>query len=199
RSDQHRDRGDDAGGVKLSLFTALRSHPFATAAKGWGTHFREVTAQGGGHLQLLVKLTRRARDVHAARNVFLAIFHALDHPGGLAAFGAIRTLGGVHDLFSVCGLCDLRHSFLLKCNKICPQTAAVPVSTFSRSKTQMGSGGARQREMHMSSAHAPIPHGAASTAGGHPWAPLSTRRVARLVYMSARLLVVAAFDPLFAA
>ena len=35
--------------LKLSLFTALRSQPFATAAKGWGTDFREVTAQGGGH------------------------------------------------------------------------------------------------------------------------------------------------------
>lgn len=51
---------------------------------------------------------------------------------------------------------------------------------------QIRSGWARQREMHMSSAHAPKPRGAASTAGGRPLAPLSTRRVANLFYMSER-------------
>jgi hypothetical protein len=50
--------------------------------------------------------------------------------GGLAAFGAIGALGGVHDLLTVRGLCDLRHSVLLKCNRFVRKTAAVLVVYF---------------------------------------------------------------------
>ena len=52
-------------------------------------------------LKLLEELTARARDINPARDAALAVFHALDDARGLAALGAIRALGGVHDLLAV--------------------------------------------------------------------------------------------------
>src|SRR5271166_2345805 len=86
-------------------------------------------------LQLLVKLTGRARDVHAAGNAGLAVFYALHNAGGLSAFGAIRALLCVHDLLAVSGLCNFRHSFLLKSEKLRPQLSAILESTGVGSKT----------------------------------------------------------------
>src|ERR1700739_2123406 len=64
----------------------------------------------GKTLQLLVELACRAGDVHSARNVALAVLHALHHARRLAALGAVCTLAGIHYLLAICGLCDFRHS-----------------------------------------------------------------------------------------
>ena len=68
-------------------------------------------------LQLLEKLTSRARDINPAWDAPLAVFHSLYNPRWLAALGAIRALGSIHDLLAVsclCNLCAYCHgSFLL--------------------------------------------------------------------------------------
>src|SRR5215469_18710686 len=58
-------------------------------------------------LQLLEELAGGARDVNAARDAAFPVFHALDDARRLAALGAIRALGGIHDLFAVGGFRDL--------------------------------------------------------------------------------------------
>ena len=75
-------------------------------------------------LQLLVEIACRARNVHAAGDVSLAVFHAFNHAGGLAALRAIGALGGIHHLLAVCGFCDLGYSVLLKNYSFFPQAAA---------------------------------------------------------------------------
>jgi hypothetical protein len=63
-------------------------------------------------LELLEELASRAGDVNSARNPALAVLDALHDAGG---FGALRTIGalvGVHDLFTVAGLGNLRHNSL---------------------------------------------------------------------------------------
>src|SRR4029077_8672704 len=76
---------------------------------------RNLEPETRNFLQLLEKLTRRARDVNPARDAAFAVFHALDDARGLAALGAIRALGGVHDLLAVSCLCDLRAYCHFKC------------------------------------------------------------------------------------
>jgi hypothetical protein len=58
-------------------------------------------------LELLEELTRRARNINPAGDVAFAIFHPLHNARGLAALGAIRALGSVHDLLTVSCFCDL--------------------------------------------------------------------------------------------
>jgi hypothetical protein len=58
-------------------------------------------------LQFLKELASRARDVDSAGNAAFTVLYALDDACGLAAFGAIRALGRVHDLLAVGCLCDL--------------------------------------------------------------------------------------------
>jgi hypothetical protein len=60
-----------------------------------------VYAASSELLQLLEELASRAWNVNAAGDAAFAVFHALDDAGGLPTLGAIRTLGGIHDLFAV--------------------------------------------------------------------------------------------------
>jgi hypothetical protein len=57
-------------------------------------------------LQLLEKITRRARNINSAWDAAFAVFDPLHDARGLAALGAIRALGSVHDLLAVRGFCD---------------------------------------------------------------------------------------------
>ena len=67
----------------------------------------------GTKLQLLVELAAGARNIDAAGDVALAVFYPLHNPGGLAALGAIRALGGIHYFLAISRLGDLGHYFLL--------------------------------------------------------------------------------------
>jgi hypothetical protein len=60
-------------------------------------------------LELFVKLAGGARDVNAAGDVTLTVFHALHDPRGFAAFGTVGALGSVHDFVSACCFGDLCH------------------------------------------------------------------------------------------
>src|SRR4051812_43393062 len=63
--------------------------------------------------QLLEEFARRARDEDPARYVALPVLHPLYDASRLAAFGAISTLGCVHDLLAVSRLGNLCHCLLL--------------------------------------------------------------------------------------
>src|SRR5579884_839232 len=62
-----------------------------------------------GHLQFLVKITSRARNINPARNAPLAVFDALYDAGRFAALRTVRALGRVHYLLAVCCLGDFSH------------------------------------------------------------------------------------------
>src|SRR6267378_2916288 len=63
-------------------------------------------------LQLLEKITSRARDINPARDAPFAVLHPLHNPCRLAALWAVRALGRVHDLLAVRRLCNLHwHDF----------------------------------------------------------------------------------------
>lgn len=65
-------------------------------------------------LQLLEELTARARDKDSAGNVAFAVLYTLHDAGRLAAFGAIRAFGCVHDLLAVCCLGNFHDDLLTK-------------------------------------------------------------------------------------
>jgi len=71
-------------------------------------------------LELLKKITRRARNVDPARDAAFAVFDPLHDTGGLAALGAIGALVGVHFLLAVAGLGNLCHGVLSLKQKIWP-------------------------------------------------------------------------------
>lgn len=100
-------------------------------------------------LELLVKIAGRARDVHAAWNVALAIFNAFYHAGGLSARGTVGALGGIHDLLAVSRFCDFRHSFLLNSQRLAhSQPRALKVSADFGSKTCDSIGQPARRVRH---------------------------------------------------
>jgi hypothetical protein len=76
--------------------------------------FRSVLlTQFPGRLELLVKLASRAGNKNPSGNAALAIFHSLHNTRGLAAFGTIRALGGVHLFLTIRCLRNLRcHSLI---------------------------------------------------------------------------------------
>ena len=61
-------------------------------------------------LQLLEKFAARTRNIDSAWNATLAILHALDDSGFFTAFGTCGRFRGIHDLFTVGRLGNLRHS-----------------------------------------------------------------------------------------
>lgn len=63
----------------------------------------------GSSLQLLKKLATGAGNKDPARNVALAVLHALHNARRLAALGAIRALGGVHHFLAICCFGYLGH------------------------------------------------------------------------------------------
>ena len=67
----------------------------------------------GDRLKPFEKVTRRARDVHAARRSALPVFDTLDNARRLAALGAVGTLGGVHRFLAITRLGNLRHDVFL--------------------------------------------------------------------------------------
>src|ERR1700739_1272282 len=76
-------------------------------------------------LQLLKKLTCRARNINPARHSALAIFHALHDTGLFPALRAVGGFRGVHDFLTVGCLCDLCHSGSPDRNVRRPEGAAV--------------------------------------------------------------------------
>src|SRR5215469_11392579 len=100
-------------------------------------------------LQLLVKLAGGARDVHPAGDVALAVLHALDDAGGLAALGAVGALRGVHDFLAICGLCDFGHTSLLT---MFSADGCGAMSTWAVREIEADGRGCA---LHMSPAHAP--------------------------------------------
>src|SRR6266852_4991096 len=56
------------------------------------------------------KLAARARNIDSPGHAALAIFHALDDAGILAAFGTCGRFRCIHDLFPVGCFCNLCHS-----------------------------------------------------------------------------------------
>jgi len=60
-------------------------------------------------LEFFEEVADGAGDVDAAGDATLTILDALDDAGGLRAFGAVGTSGGVHDLFTVAGFGNLCH------------------------------------------------------------------------------------------
>ena len=61
-------------------------------------------------LKLFEELARRAGDVHSTRNSALTVLDTLDDAGRFGALRTIRALVGIHDLFTVAGLGNLRHN-----------------------------------------------------------------------------------------
>ena len=59
--------------------------------------------------QLLEELATGAGNKNPAGDAALAVFHPFDDARGFAAFGAVGTLGCVHDLLAVGRLGNLRH------------------------------------------------------------------------------------------
>jgi hypothetical protein len=62
------------------------------------------------YLELFEEIARRAGDIHSARSTALAVLDSLDNACGFGALGTIRALVGIHDLLTVAGLGNLRHS-----------------------------------------------------------------------------------------
>src|SRR5258708_25405161 len=60
-------------------------------------------------LELLVKLASGTRDIDAAGDVALAVFHAFYDPRGFAALGTVGAFGSVHYLVAACCLGDFCH------------------------------------------------------------------------------------------
>src|SRR5579872_1578109 len=60
-------------------------------------------------LQFLVEFAARAGNKNAPGGAAFAVFHSLHDSRRLAAFRAIGALRRVHNLLTVCSLCDLRH------------------------------------------------------------------------------------------
>jgi hypothetical protein len=60
-------------------------------------------------LELLVEFAGRAGDEYSAGDVALAVLHALHDARRLTALWTIRRFRGVHDLLTICCLCDLCH------------------------------------------------------------------------------------------
>jgi hypothetical protein len=56
-----------------------------------------------------VEFAARAGNENAAGGAAFAVLHPLYNARRLAAFRAIGALRGVHNLLTVCSLCDLRH------------------------------------------------------------------------------------------
>jgi len=77
---------------------------YGLVAETW--HLRPETCPS----QLFKKLATRARNIDSAGHAALAIFHALDDAGFLAALGTCGRFRGIHDLFPVGCLCNFRHS-----------------------------------------------------------------------------------------
>src|SRR5215469_10383961 len=63
-------------------------------------------------LELFVEVAGGARDVDAAGDAALAVLYALDDARGLGALGAVGRLGGIHDLLTVTGFCNLSHELV---------------------------------------------------------------------------------------
>ena len=74
-------------------------------------------------LQLFEKLTRRARNKNPSRHSALAVLDPLHDPRRLATLRAVRALGSVHYLFTICCLCNLGHH--LSPGKILPQATGL--------------------------------------------------------------------------
>jgi hypothetical protein len=61
-------------------------------------------------LEFFEEIAGRTGDIHSARNSALTILHAFDDTGWFGALRTIRALVGIHDLFTVAGLGNLRHN-----------------------------------------------------------------------------------------
>ena len=68
----------------------------------WGRHTVRLS-------ELLVEFAGRARNEHSAGSVTLTVFHSLYDTRRLAALGAIRALGRVHNLLTISRFGDLGH------------------------------------------------------------------------------------------
>src|SRR5690242_3460181 len=90
------------------MWTRVNGKVYARRRVGMQNCMCRRSSTVNGSLKLLKELAGRAGDEDAAGHAPLAVFHPLHDAGGLAAFGAIRALGGVH-LLAVRGLCDFCH------------------------------------------------------------------------------------------
>src|SRR6266852_1775085 len=73
----------------------------------WGTGYRQLRAALS---KFFKKLAARARNIDSSGHAALAIFHALDDAGVLAALGTGGRFRCIHDLFPVGCFCNLCHS-----------------------------------------------------------------------------------------
>jgi hypothetical protein len=85
-------------------------------------------------LQLLVELTRRARDKDPASDASFTVFNPLRDARRFAALGTIRALGGVHFLLAIGCFCDLGHFSLLRP----PSGSILPLGRGPRSDKNLG-------------------------------------------------------------
>lgn len=76
-----------------------------------------------------MKFAGRAGDEYPSTYGALSVFHTLYDAGRLAAFGAVCTLRGVHDLLAVSSLGDLCHVFLITPKKVMSPFYAIPALT----------------------------------------------------------------------
>ncbi len=60
-------------------------------------------------LEFFEEVAGRAGDIDSAGDAALTILDPLDDASGFGAFGAVGAPAGVHDLFTVAGLGNLRH------------------------------------------------------------------------------------------
>ena len=92
-------RSDESIGKNIANNPVITPPPNSTSA--------DLSAPGySSTLITFFRASRRtrmpSRDVDSAGNVALAVFHPLHDARRLAALGAIRALGGVHDLLAIC-------------------------------------------------------------------------------------------------
>jgi hypothetical protein len=98
----------ERGIPQLGTVARLKSFPSHNSTK------REVfTACQFHRLEFFVELASGAGDEDSTGNTALAILHPLYDARGLAALGAIRTLGCVHDFLTICGFRNLYCHLLL--------------------------------------------------------------------------------------